>query len=163
MSLHFIWGSVIPFTVWSPWEEKSRGSPSLAQGDVSCPTLFISHRSLPNQGKGTWQIGISSRSSKLSQMMKTKKSGKGSFIPESQMVLLLHSFLFPKASSPGFPSISLKFRFLLVELNNWFQLFITKDPWLMVSLTVTVSSLRSMSESSTPFQPQRATLKINIC
>ena len=43
----------------------------------------------------------------------TKKSGKGSFIPESQIVLLLVSVPFPKASSPGFPSISLKFKFLL--------------------------------------------------
>lgn len=45
--------------------------------------------------------------------MKTKKSGKGSFILESHIVLLLVSVSFPKASSPGFPSISLKFRFLL--------------------------------------------------
>ena len=107
------WGSVIPLLCGVQVGGEIKGSYLLLKGDVSCPTLLSLTALYPTKGKAHGKQGSLPGLQKLSQMMKTKKSGKGSFIPESHIVLLLVSVSFPKASSPGFPSISLKFRFLL--------------------------------------------------
>lgn len=113
MSLLFHFGEMsFPYCVESEWEEKSRGPISCSR--EMCPVLSFDLSPLsPQPRESTWPTGSLLGLLKLSQMMKTKKSGKGSFISESQIVLLLVSVPFPKASSPGFPSIPLKFKFLL--------------------------------------------------
>ena len=107
------WGNVVPLLCGVRVGGEIKGSYLLLKGDVSCRILWSLTTLSPTKGKAHGQQGSLLGLLKLSQMMKTKKSGKGSFIPESQTVLLSVSVPFPKASSPGFPSISLKFKFLL--------------------------------------------------
>lgn len=89
-----------PYCVQPGWEEKSRGpillSSKLKRDASSILSFYLS--SLTAQPRERHMADrISSRSSKTEPNdAKTKKNGKGSFIPESQIVLFLVSVPFPR-------------------------------------------------------------------
>ena len=94
------WGNVFPLlcAAWAGGEIKGSYPPTIKaeEGSLLCPIL-LSLITLCQPRERHMADRISSRSSKTKPNdAKTKKNGKGSFIPESQIVLFLVSVPFPR-------------------------------------------------------------------